>query len=239
MAKTKAEKEAEAKAKLEVAQDAVGSDDPILDSDLDAVSDEDIAAQAETAQAAMKENLKRASTAQVPKDEQVYTESQVRQMLEQVMKGEGEDDDEQDLPKIVRLPRFQNKFILGFKNMNEDEYTKDSIVHAVDIFNEKIGKNIPWVTLIFEDGSELAIPLETILKQSTTVKCELANTKEKDASYDFGKVERQEVKPDSYKKEGTGQFIKTKVTQKTYTFEVKLPNGKVVTVGPEVLNWKL
>lgn len=214
--------------------------EPTLDSDLDSVTEEEIAAQAETAQIAMKEQVRKSK--EVPSsNEQVYTESQVRQMLEQVMKGEGgsEDDDEQDLPKIVRLPRFQNKFILGFKNMNEDEYTKDNIVHAVDIFNEKIGKNIPWVTLVFEDGSDLAIPLETILKQSTSVKCELVNTKEKDASYDFGKVERQEVKPDSYKKEGTGQFIKTKVTQKSYTFEVKLPTGKVVTVGPEVLNWKL
>lgn len=211
-------------------------------------SEEELKADSEAAQAQLKkqnEEKKTATTQVKPEGEvprapaqRMYTADEVRAMLQQVAKGEdpNEDDDEAEKPKLIRLPRFMNKFILGFKNMNTDEYFPDQVIHAYDLWDNKTRQNVAWVTLRFDNEDELAIPLASILKKAQTVKCELVKVHEEDASYNFGKVERSEV--DEYNKKGTGDMVQTKVTQKKYTYELKLPTtGKLVIVGPEVINW--
>lgn len=190
------------------------------------------------------EAIKKQQADKVPAEpKRTYSEDEVRQMLQQVMKGKSSEElGDEDAPEIKRctIPRFNNKFILAFKNMNTDEYSTTP-VYAVDVFDEKIRQNIPHVTLIFDDKSELTVPLNTALDKSNKITCELIEIKEVDVSYDFGKVERQEVKGDGYTKSGTGDFVKTKVTQMLYSYVVKLPepDGRIVEASRDVVNWKV
>lgn len=175
-------------------------------------------------------------------NERTYTAAEVKAMLEQVAKQAGktddsvQDDDERDLPKVYRLPRFQNKFVIALKNMNTDEYFPDQVIQAYDIWDDKTRQNIPWVTLMFADGTELSVPHTTAMKRSQTIPCEIVGEPhEVDVSYDFGKVEKVTV--DGYESKGSGELVRAKVTQKRRAYDLKLPNGQVVTVGDDVINW--
>lgn len=183
--------------------------------------------------------LKSEDDSEVKHAEKTYTESQVRAMLAQIVKDQNEEplnEDEKPVPQIS-IPRFENKFIVKFKNMNTDEYEPDKVIHAVDVYNQESKQNVPYVTIVFDDNSEKLVPLESVLKRSTKIPCDLIERKKTDVSYDFGKVEVQEVKPTGYSQEGTGKFVKTKVTQFKEVFVVKTPKGEVLTVEPEVVNW--
>jgi len=172
------------------------------------------------------------------KKEKTYTEAQVKAMLSKVMGTSEDEDDETPQNSVVRIARFQNKFIVGFKNMNTDEYAPDAVIHAFDIFDDKTRRNVPYVTLMFQDKTEISVPLESVLKRSIKVECELVETVKKDTSYNFGKVEKQEVKEGDYKKTGSGSHVKTKITQSQNTYKVQLPKGgPVVIVSSEVINW--
>lgn len=206
-----------------------------LQSDIEELTDEEIIAQGEK----MKEAL-----AKKPKvGERTFSEQEVKRMIAQVLKeskdkeNEDDEDDEAEKPKIISVARYENKYITHFKNMNTDEMNKEAVIHSVDIEDKK-GKRIPWVTIVFDDKTELPIPLETILVKASYVPCELVETLDEDASYDFGKVEKQEVDEGTYSKKGTGIFVKTKATQKKSKYKIKLPDERVVTFSPEVLNWK-
>ncbi len=145
--------------------------------------------------------------------------------------------DEEDpyAQKEVRIPRFLKKFIIGFKNTNDDEYNPDSIVHAFDVWNENLKRNEAFVTVIFDDETEMNLPLRTVIEKSQKVWMPLIEIVEKDKSYSSGKTERAEVK--DYSRSGTGVMVKMKVTQAEYMYKVKFPDGKERIVGREIINW--
>lgn len=188
------------------------------------------------------ETFKKSQEENIP-ETKMYNENEVRQMLEQVMKSKSNDDlsdDETPEKKRCTIPRFQNKFVIAFKDMNDDPYS-DKAIYAFNVYDEKNKQNIPWVTLIMDDKSEISVPLNTALDRSNKITCEVLDIKEVDASYDFGKVEKQEVQTDAYSKTGTGVYVKTKVTQKIYSYVVKLPepDGREVEVSRDVMNWSV
>lgn len=183
---------------------------------------------------------KAAAEAITKKEERLFTKDEVAAMLQQVLaKQQAKDEDSADEKEkpVVHIPRFENKFILGFKNMNTDPYAPDLVVHAVDVFDNNTKQNVPWVTVVYEDKSEKLLPLRTVIERSTKVKCEIVERKKEDVSYDFGKVEKIDVKDGSYAPEGTGALVKTKVTQYREWFIVKTPTGEILEVQPEVVNW--
>lgn len=178
--------------------------------------------------------------------EKMFSETQVKAMMRQMMKEFKESnkenpddvyDEDAYKQKQLRLPRFKNKFIVGFKNMNTDEYFPELVIHAFDVWNEQKRANEAWVTCLFEDDSEpLSVPLYTVLTKSTKVWVDIVGVPiEEDISYSTGRVEVAEVK--DYSRQGTGTYVRQKVTLKKYTYKVKLPDGKEVIVDPCVVNW--
>jgi hypothetical protein len=193
-----------------------------------------------------KDDAKKASKeakASTSESEQVYTKSQVQAMLKQLamdiksQNGDNQDadDDEAYKQKKIRIPRFKNKFVTSLKNTNTDEYFPDLVIHAFDVWNEQLKRNDPWVTLVFEDDTTLTVPLHTALTKSSKVWVDLIEVISQDTSYVAGKVERQQVK--DYSPTGTGVLVKQKVTQADYSYKVRMPDGKEVIVGKEVVNW--
>lgn len=174
--------------------------------------------------------------------ERMYSKAEVQAMLKQLsidMKKDelvNEDDEEAYKTKQLRLPRFQNKFITKFKNMNTDEYFPDLVISSFDVFDDKTRQNVPWVTAVFEDGTELAVPLNTVFDRSTKVWVDIVEVISKDTSYSAGKTERAEY--NDYTRSGTGAMVNMKVKQAEYTYKVRLPGtGKEVEVTRDVINW--
>lgn len=194
---------------------------------------------AEKAEAKKVAKLKKAEE----EGEKTFTRAETLALIQKAVadaiNGVAQVEDDADDPyakKTVRLPRMMNKFIMGFKNMNEDEYFPDRVVEAFDQFNPITKQNVAHVTLIFEDDTELIVPLDTALTRSQKVDVELLEVITKDTSYSAGRTERAEVK--DYTRSGTGQFVKMKVTQASYKYRLKLPNSdKEVIVGPSIINW--
>lgn len=177
--------------------------------------------------------------AQSENGERLYNATEVKAMLEQVLanaRGEGVEKKPTKRVPEVRMPRFQGKFIIGFKNVNTDEFFQDKEIFSFDVWDDKIKQNVAWVTVIFDDKTELNVPLQTAVQKSRMVKCELVETVKHDASYSIGKVERQEV--EEYRMKGTGQTVDMEVKQYKYTYKVKLPHtGEIVEVQGDIINW--
>ena len=183
-----------------------------------------------------------------PAQNRMYTEADVKAMLKQAlaeMRAKGDtafddpdnlDDDDPYKQKKVRLPRFQNKFIVGFKNTNTDEYFPELVIHAFDVWNDQMKRNEPWVTVLFLDKSELTVRLETVVTKSQKIEVDLVERLELDKSFSQGKIELSEVK--DYSRTGTGVYKKLKVTQAEYSYKLRLPaTGEELIVGREVINW--
>lgn len=224
-----------------------------IESNEEELDEAKLAKEAEAAKVQLAEQRKTRQTEQNPprEEEKKYDKDEVQSMIAQALKNfkkqmEGGFEEEQEVDKnrkhTLTVPRIKNKFIIAFKNMNTDEYYPDGVVYAQDIYDSERKTNVPWVTLVFldkkEDGTneELMIPLRTAIEKSNKVTCEIVKVDEKDTSYDFGTVEKIEVK--DYAPQGKGDFVKAKVTQKKYQYVVKLPiTGQEITVQPEVINW--
>lgn len=189
--------------------------------------------------------LERERNANAPGGEKMYSESQMREIVKQMLKEMNikssdatlDDDEEAFAKKKIRLPRFQNKFIIGFKNTNTDPYFPELIIQAFDVWNEQTKKMDAWVEVVFLDGDTLKMPLYSIITRSTKVECDLIEVVPTSKDYDNGKVEIMgEVK--EYSRAGTGATTKLKVKVNEYRFKVKIPGtNEEVEVGPEVVNW--
>lgn len=244
MAKTAEQKAAEVAAK-KIAQEEADRAAAIAAGTLDPANpeptEEELKAESDrvAANLAKKEEERNAARASNPANERTYSTAEVQAMLKQLatnMKKDAEEDEEDAFKhKKVRLSRFKEKFIIGLKNMNTDEYFPDQVIHAFDIWDDKTRQNVAYVCLQFIDGTELNVPLFTALTKSKPVVCDLIETLEDDISYSDGKTERAETR--DYSRVGTGTMVKMKVTQAKYTYKIKLPDGQEIVVGPEVLNW--
>lgn len=182
----------------------------------------------------------RQETEGTSKQEKVYTESQVialiKRELAKANPGNTDlEDEEAWKQKKVRIPRFMGKFIYKFKNTNTDEYFPELVVHAFDVWSDTQKRNEAFVTVVFEDNTELNVPLYTVLTKSQKVWVDLVEIVADDTSYSAGVTERAEVK--DWSRKGTGQMVKMKVKQADYSYKVKFPNGKEQIVGKEVINW--
>lgn len=192
-----------------------------------------------------REQIQREQNAGAPGGEKMYSESQMRAIVKEMLKEmnikggspDVDDDEEAFAKKKIRLPRFQNKFIVGFKNTNTDPYFPELVIQAFDVWNEQTKKMDAWVDVIFLDGSDLKMPLYSIITRSTKVECDLIEVVPTPKNYDNGKVEIMgEVK--EYSRVGTGATTKLKVMVNEYKFKIKIPGtNEIVEVGPEVVNW--
>lgn len=190
--------------------------------------------------------------------ETMYSKSDVKEMLNQAVsqalaahaaKQKDKDDGVIDLDdeaykiKKVRLPRFQGKFVTHFKNINTDEYFPDLVITSFNVMDERTKQEVAWVTLCFEDNTELSVPLNTAIDRSQTVWCDLVKVLTKDTSYSQGKVERADYRDGSYGRLGTGVYVNAKIKQAEYTYKLKLPatasnpDGKIVIATRDVVNW--
>lgn len=208
----------------------------------------------ERLEAAEKKRKEREAAEGTKDQERMYSKAEVQELIKaefaKLKAGTTDVDDPNNLDdedpykqKKVRLPRFQNKFIVAFENTNTDEYFPDVIVHAFDVWNDLQKKNEAWVKVRFEDGSNLNIQLYTVLTRSQKVWVDLVERLDKDTSFSQGKVELAEVK--DYSRAGTGVYKKLKVTQAEHSYKLRLPEvfglvdgkAKEIVVGREVINW--
>lgn len=183
------------------------------------------------------------------KSQKTYSEAEVDAKLEamkaaimkefQAQNGLVDDDkDDPELKRTVRVPRFDKKFIVGFKNLNDDPYFPDRVVYSKDVFNDQTKQMVPHVTFVFEDESTITMPFETMLKVANAkTPCEIIDRGEKVEKVKLGTVEKQEMKQDGYGMMDTGEVIQAKQIIKTPNFTVKTPDGKILHVQPEVVNW--
>lgn len=183
-------------------------------------------------------------------EEKKFGPSEVAKMIEDALKAEKEkaagvadslDEEDPYATKYLTIPRFPtkdgtSKFVVGFKNVNTDEYFKDKIIQAFDVWDDLQKKNVAYVTAIFEDGSEMNLPLFTLIKKSQKVKVEIVDTPKIDKSYSAGKTES--VKVDGYTAIAQGT-VNMKISKFDYSFIVKLSDGKELAVGKEVINWAI
>lgn len=178
----------------------------------------------------------------VDKREKTYTKDEVLKMFQEFKKElakEEVNDDTEDktIQRKVRISRFNNKFIVGLKNLNTDEYDTEKVVYSQDIFDEKTRSYVPHITVIFDDESELTVPLETILKLAVRVDCDLIETKEVKNDEKLGYVEQKELKGDGYDMT-TGDFVMAVQKKSKYTYLVKLPNkDEPIEVIQDIINW--
>lgn len=209
----------------------------IMLQDKQPMSDEEKAALAEASRLA----AEALANQPAPAAPRTYTMDEVKAMFSEFKKelDKPDQDDEDEGPRkhTVRLPRLDNQFIVGFKNINNDPYFPDRIIYSKDIFNEQSKQFVPHTTVIFEDGKELTLPIETLFKVAKTIECELIERKYKDASEKYGNIEVQEIKPDAWSMKGTGNYVKGKANIKIESYVVKLPDGKVVEVIRDIINW--
>lgn len=177
-------------------------------------------------------------------DPKLYSEDDVRSILKKMMAEMGlknpndEDFDEEAFAKKkIRLPRYQGKFVVGFNNMNTDEFFPDLVVQAFDIWDDQQKRMVAWVNLAFMDGSNLNVPLYSAITRSIKVECDLVEVKKNPMKIDNGRVEIMGEEKD-YSRTGTGAFTRMKVKQDEVMFLIKVPGtGQEVLVGPEVVNW--
>lgn len=258
-AKEKAEAEKKALADAEEAERiAKANADAIANGSGGVKTDAEIEAESKILEAEMKKKMDEAKAGRSQANpgvtntnsDKMYSGTDVQAMIKQAlasfkadMKAEKESEDDMDAEELfktkkARLPRWKNKFIVGFKNQNEDtEFFPNLIIHAIDVWDDKTRQNIPTVACLFHDGSpELYVPLTTILKTAPKVWCDIVDIKRKDVSYSDGKVEKSDV--DGYSIKTSGEYVKLKVKKEECRFILKLPDtGIDVEVGPEVINW--
>lgn len=177
----------------------------------------------------------------IPQGPRMYSMDEVKMMFNEFKKeiAKPDHDDEEEGPRkhTVRMPRLNNQFIIGFKNLNNDPYFPDRILYSQDIFNDQTKQFVPHTTVVFEDETELTLPIETLFKVAKTVECNLLDRKFKDASERYGNIEVKEMKDGDWNSKGTGNFVKGKANIKIETYVVELPGGKVVEVIRDIVNW--
>lgn len=178
----------------------------------------------------------------------MYSEEAVNQIVNDILKQKGlvardETDEDKPAQPVCRLSRFQGKFIVDIKDMNTDPYVKTK-VEAFDLFNEQTRTFEPWVTLMFDDGTDMTVRLWQAVKGSRPIQVTILETTKEDTSYNVmgpdgkaKKIERSDVKWDQYKSVGSGVTVTQRIKQFDSKYKVQLPDGRILTVGSNVINW--
>lgn len=180
--------------------------------------------------------------------ERTYTAEDLAKIVDAELKKRGlvaKDEADEDKPALplCRLSRFMGKFIIDIKDQNTDPYVK-SKVEAFDMFNEQTRQMEPWMTLIFDDETEMTVKAWQAIKGSKPVQATILETMKEDTSYNVlgpdgkpKKIEVTDVKWDSYKSSGSGKMVTQRIKSFHAKYKVQVPDGRVFTVGGNVINW--
>lgn len=239
----------------ELENDLLETDD--VEQDNDETSAEDIDQKRKEAEAEIKKQLEAKTT---DKQRNYYSEEELNARIKaavglaitEMKAGQADEDSEKDIydpskPRVheLTIPRYENKFIVAFGNLNKDEYNPDLVIKSIDMTNTNketgtISKE-PWVEVVFDDGERKMFPLNFIYKNTAKVACEIVEKKEEDVSYDFGVIPEKTISDENgqigYGMKAKGTYIRAKVIQKKISFVVKEPRGALITVEPDVVNW--
>ena len=194
----------------------------------------------EEASKAKQEEIKKRQEEILQNKKKMYSEEEVIELFKKYENAKKKDEDEEEGERkhTVRISRFNNKFIVGLKNLNVDPYFPDLVITAINLFDEKTRSFVPHVTLIMDDASETPIPLETILKIKQSIQVPLLETKQKDISKKYGQIEEETRDDGSYGMKKTGNIVTGKQVMKEYLYVVQLPNEKEPrTLKSDVINW--
>lgn len=168
--------------------------------------------------------------------ERTYSASEVQAMLQQVMKDKGTTTPIKKDPnrKELRLSRLEGKFVVDFKNRNNDPYV-NKVIHAYNKWDPEQRQNIAWIEVIFDDGSSKEVPLLYLASQASPIVCKILEERKTDTSYSVGETTRKIYK-DAGGREDTGILVDQVVTQNTSEFVVETPTGEKLTVPQYVIN---
>lgn len=233
--------------------------DPTVDDDAENVESEDEDLEKSSAElseklTARKQEIATAKGVQLPENvapngERLYTRAELEKVVSEIIKKNKTDEKtEEDIDELthseVRLARYNNKFIVGFKEQSVDDFFASEKCFSIDIWDERNKQNVPTVTVLFEDETEMTVPLRRIVEVAGkyTVPCKVIEVLEEDKSYSIGKVEQVVYKDETYRPEATGIKVNQKVVQKRYSYRVEIPataggSAREIVVQPEVINW--
>lgn len=96
--------------------------------------------------------------------------------------------------ETVKVSRFDNKFVLGFKDLNIDPYRKAPKYSENKLDLVRKLPDQPFVTLILSDGGEQTekeVSLIDYMNNREQVQCKVAGVKEKEVIDDKGILGRQ------------------------------------------------
>lgn len=147
--------------------------------------------------------------------------------------------------RFVSVPRFDNKFVVGLEDMNNDEYS-DKPVYIMNVENPTIKTtgtldHIPMAKFMFEDKSESKLyPYLQFLDKSQWYWCEILERHETDTSEVFGTVEVTELTENEWNMKGTGKKILSKAKRVHTVFTVRdIKDGKVFDVDEIIINKRI
>lgn len=133
--------------------------------------------------------------------------------------------------------RFDGKWVVDFKDRNQDPYVKEKI-HAFQKFNEQKREFEAWIEIVMmdeitEELSYKELPLNRYVERRVLVYCPITERKKADRSYSIGEVEKKKDVGGILK--GTGVMVDQEVEMYQETFVVKTPTGKVLTLPDYVI----
>ncbi len=157
--------------------------------------------------------------------------SQVEQMIAKALSDFKESEKPQKPKRVTEhtahVWRFDAKWVVDFKDRNNDPYVKEK-VHSYNKFNEQKREFESWIELVFNDGTTKDVPLTTYVKNRVLVYCPIIKRHMIDKTYSIGEVEKKKEVGD--KLVGTGVMVDQEVVMHEETFEIKTPDGELLTV---------
>lgn len=182
-------------------------------------------------------------------ENQTYTRKEVDAILksfeEKFLKSrESDDEDFIDIldptahkRKFVRLPRLNNKFVVGMKNMNTDSYLDEPIYVTNVEHPTKGGEYIPWATFIYEDGTEELYPYLSFMKRAVGVWGEVIEEKKEEKSETFGLVDVKTMEDDEWNMKTTGKKVISKALKYKTTYVCRdIIGNKILEFSEDVIN---
>lgn len=140
----------------------------------------------------------------------------------------------------ARLFRIDGKWVVDFKDQNtdadgnkKDEYIKNKL-HAWQKFNEQTREFEAWIEVVLEDKTTKVLSLKNYINNRVPVVCTILKRHQADKSYSIGEVEKKKEVGDKYV--GTGVMVDQEVVKFEETFDMKTPDGQVLTLPHWVIN---
>ncbi len=156
--------------------------------------------------------------------------------------------------KFVRIPRLNNKFVIGMKDMNKDSYS-DQPIYVTNVEHPtKKGEFVPWATFIYDEMEEVPDPLNpgktisknkeelypylSFMNRAVGVWGEVIDEKKVDISEKFGLIDVKVIdSEDEWNMKSTGKKVLAKALKYRTVYVVKdTKGGKTLNVSEDVVN---